>query len=155
MAQRPANAQRLLNFMVMRLDAEEDESSGVLTSADARPTPLCKRRWSGNVTNKRNPLEIPWSWRSSSNHMNPAAARLRRTWTTLGSTPQHTPLRVLKVHYFAMTEGFCFHNDDQPVRLVPVTVRAHQECVKPDFQGSFCVRSFLFFFKCSLLRWPY
>lgn len=43
-----------------------------------------------------------------------------------------------------MTERFCFCKDDQPGCFLPVAVTTDQECVKPDFQGSFCVQIFLF-----------
>lgn len=44
-----------------------------------------------------------------------------------------------------MTEGFCFHNDDQPVHLVPVAVRAHQKCVKTRLSGQLLCAHLSFF----------
>lgn len=43
-----------------------------------------------------------------------------------------------------MRERFCFWKDDRPGSFLPVAVTSDQECVKADFQGSFCVQIFLF-----------
>lgn len=49
-----------------------------------------------------------------------------------------------------MSERFCFWKDGQPGCFLPVAVTTDQECVKPDFQGSFCVQVFLFFLRTLL-----